>query len=82
MNKKLLTSILVVSISPILLNVSVPVNHASPSSFPNHPTLEADGIPLPPPKGPSKPIVEEPSQRADGIPLPPPKGPSKPLENT
>ena len=79
MNKKLLTSSLLISTSLILLKGPISVNDLSFTSFRNHPTLHADGIPLPPPKGPSKPIADGVALTADGIPLPPPKGPSKPI---
>jgi hypothetical protein len=81
MNKKLLTSSLLISTSLILLNGPISVNDSSFTSFRNHPALQADGIPLPPPKGPSKPIADGIAVTADGIPLPPPKGPSKPISD-
>jgi hypothetical protein len=74
MKKEYLIVAFTLSVSLILLSVAVPVNHSSTLPSWRNGTMQADGIPLPPPK-PPKPGVNNGVTVADGIPLPPPKPP-------
>ncbi|MGC2355899.1 MAG: hypothetical protein WA491_07540 [Candidatus Acidiferrum sp.] len=72
MKKSLLVLVAALSVSLILLSIAVPVNKSSALPTWNNGTIQADGVPLPPPTIPK---VINPILVADGVPLPPPTVP-------
>ena len=69
MKKSLLVLVATLSVSLILLSIAVPVNNSSTLPAWNNGTIQADGVPLPPPWMPK---VINANLVADGVPLPPP----------
>ena len=69
MKKSLLVLVTALSVSLILLSLAVPVNNSSTLPAWNNGTIQADGVPGPPPIVPK---VVNPVLVADGVPGPPP----------
>jgi len=73
--KVLLTLSVAISVGLILLAITVPVNHSRLLPTWNSGTIQADGVPAPPPIIPPK--QPPPKLVADGVPAPPPIIPPK-----
>ena len=69
MKKSLLVLVAALSVSLILLSIAVPVNNSSTLPTWNNRTIQAEGIPMPPPIIPH---VINTTLVAEGIPMPPP----------
>jgi hypothetical protein len=69
MKKSLLVLVATLSVSLILLSIAVPVNNSSTLPTWNNGTIQAEGVPPPPPWIPH---VIQPHLVAEGVPPPPP----------
>ena len=72
MKKSLLVLVAALSVSLILLSIAVPVNNSSTLPTWNNGTIQAEGIPAPPP---TVPRAINPILVAEGVPPPPPTVP-------
>ncbi len=70
MKKSLLVLVAALSVSLILLSIVVPVNKSSTLPIWNNRTIQAEGVPAPPPTIP--PHAINPILVAEGVPAPPP----------
>ena len=75
MQKRILITVVTISLSSILLMGLLQVNQSKATSFAKSSVQVADGIPMPPPPPGKKPGTVV---MADGIPMPPPPPGKKP----